>query len=131
LRELTNSKNLACTIAGLLDNKQAGDIEILNISNISVIADYFVICSANSGPHARTLSEYVTESLKKNNDILPQKEEADSKNRWYLIDYGDVIVHIMHHEERAYYAIEKFWSHACRIDRKEWQQELKSLKIDS
>ncbi len=128
MREL-DSRQYACLIAGLLHNKQAGDIEILNISNISVIADYFVICSANSGTHARTLSGYIRENLKNNNDRLPQKEEADLKNRWYLLDYGDIIVHIMHHEERTYYAIEKFWSHACRISRQEWQKEIENMEV--
>lgn len=124
-----NSRTFACLIAGILDKKQASDIDILNISNISVIADYFVICSANSSTHVKTLSGYVSEVIKKQCDILPNKEEADQKNRWYLLDYGDVVVHIMHHEERAYYAIEKFWSHACRISEQEWQEEIKELEV--
>lgn len=124
-----NSRELVCVIAGLLDKKIAKDIEILNISNISVMADYFVICSGNSSPHVKTLASYVSETIKKYYGILPQKEEADLKNRWYLLDYGDVIVHVMHHEERAYYAIEKFWSHACRINEQEWQDEIKDLEV--
>ncbi|OGI01299.1 MAG: ribosome silencing factor [Candidatus Melainabacteria bacterium GWF2_37_15] len=124
-----NSREFACAVAGILDNRLAKDIDILNISNISVIADYFVICSATSSTHVRTLAGHVRETIKKLYEILPQKEEADSKNRWYLLDYGDVVVHIMHHEERSYYAIEKFWSHACRIDQKEWQEKVKELNI--
>lgn len=124
-----DSREFACVVAGVLDKKLGDDVDILNISNISVIADYFVICSANSPTHARTLASYARETVKKFYGILPQKEEADLRNRWYLLDYGDVVVHIMHREERAYYAIEKFWNHACRIKYREWQDEIEKLEV--
>lgn len=127
MREL-DSRKLACIIAGVLDDKLAKDIDILNISNISTIADYFVICSGNSSTHVRTLAGNVSEVLKKSFDTMPQKEESDLKNKWHLIDYGDVVVHIMHQEERQYYAIEKFWSHACRITTEEWMEEWNSQR---
>ena len=125
----SDSRRFACIVAGILNNKLAKDIEILNISNISIIADYFVICSATSGTHVKTLAGYVPEMIRKIYNIPPQKEEADLKNRWYLLDYGDVIVHIMHHEERRYYALEKFWCHACRISSKEWKEEIKDMEV--
>ena len=124
-----NSRTFACIIAEILDNKLAKDIDILNISNISVIADYFVICSATSSPHVRTLASHLAETLKKNYGIMLQKEEADLKNKWYLLDYGDVVVHIMHYEDRKYYALEKFWSHACRIGMQDWKKEIEGLNL--
>ena len=53
---------------------------------------------------------------------LTQKS-SDLKNRWNLLDYGDVVVHILHKEERETYAIEKFWNHAFRVDREKWEKD--------
>jgi len=112
----------ACTIAKILDEKLAKDITILNIKNVSVIADYFVICSAETTTQTKALSGYVREKIKELYEILPSGDETDTKNRWHLLDYGDIIVHIMHKEERQYYALEKFWSHACKVNQDEWEK---------
>jgi len=129
LKEL-ESRKLACIIARIMDNKLAKEIEILNISNISVISDYFVICSGTSNAHVKSLSANIAGILKKTYERMPQKEETDAKNRWNLIDYGDVIVHVMHNEERQFYALEKFWSHACKIPTEEWMEETKDLEFN-
>ena len=63
---------------------------------------------------------HAKEMLKKHFDRLPIRSENDIKNRWNLLDYGDVIVHILHKEERETYAIEKFWNHAFSISQDEW-----------
>lgn len=116
-----NTCKIACKAAQVLDDKLAKDIIILNISNVSSIADYFVICSGETSTQIRSLSEYVKEELKNSFELHPKGSETDAKNRWHLLDYGDVVVHIMHREERQYYAIEKFWSHACTVPRDEWK----------
>ena len=125
-----NIYQIACAVANVLDNKLAKDITILNIKNVSSIADYFVICSAETTTQVKALSGYVEDTVEKVYGLKPKGTETDSKNRWHLLDYGDIIVHIMHKEERQYYAIEKFWSHACKINQEEWEQEAESLKID-
>jgi len=117
-----SSYEIACEIARILDDKQAKDITILNISNVSVIADYFVICSGDTTTQVKALYGHVSQKMKEKYDLLPQGQETDAKNRWHLIDYSDIIVHIMHKEERQYYTIEKFWSHACKINQEEWSQ---------
>lgn len=129
MKELS-SRTLACVIARIMDNKLGKDIEILNLSNISVISDYFVICSAPSSTQVRSISAYIAETVKKNFGRLPRKEESDAKNRWHLVDYGDVVAHVMHQEERSYYALEKFWSHACKISEAEWMEETKELGLE-
>ena len=120
--ENENIYRLACLIAKTLDEKLAKDITILKISNVSSIADYFVICSAETTTQVKALSYYVEEEIEKTLNIKARGKEEDIKNRWHLLDYGDVIVHIMHKEERQYYTIEKFWSHACTISREEWEK---------
>ena len=123
----TASLKLASVIARVLDDNLAKDIVILDISNISVLGDYFVIASADSPNQVRALINYVRENIKKNMNINVSKDESDKKNRWNLLDYGDVIVHILHNEERELYAIEKFWNHALKIDREVWLENSKEF----
>ncbi len=119
----TSSDKFASVIARILDDKQGIDIKILNISNISVLADYFVICSSDTSTHAKALTGYVRDKIKQYFDRIPIGEENDLKNRWNLLDYGDVIVHILHKEERETYAIERFWNHAFCMEEDEWKQK--------
>lgn len=126
MQEIPSYKT-ACAIAGVLDDKLGKDITILNISQVSVLADYFVICSADTPTQVKALTEYVRERIKKWFNRIPIGEENDLKNRWNLLDYGDVIVHVLHKEERETYAIEKFWNHALVIKKEEWEKTSKEF----
>lgn len=117
------SDKLASVIARILDDKLGKDISILNISNVSVLADYFVICSADNSTQVRALTSYVREKIKDLFERLPNGQENDIKNRWNLLDYGDVVVHVLHKEERETYAIEKFWNHAFKVSEEHWKKE--------
>ena len=117
------SYKFACIVARFLDEKIAKDISILNISNVSSFADYFVICSAQSNTQVKALTENLADKVKQIFTRLPLGKENDVKNRWNLIDYGDVVVHILHQEDREAYAIEKFWNHAFSIPRDTWLKE--------
>ena len=118
-----NSNKLASVVARILDDKLGKDITILNISNVSVLADCFVICSADTPTQVRALTSYVKEKIKDLFERLPNGQESDLKNRWNLLDYGDVVVHILHKEERETYAIEKFWNHAFKVSEEKWKEE--------
>lgn len=120
--ELTSYK-FACVVARILDEKIAKDISILNISNVSSFADYFVICSAQTTTQVKALTENLSDKVKQTFSRLPHGKENDAKNRWNLIDYGDVVVHILHQEDRDAYAIEKFWNHAFSIPQETWLKE--------
>lgn len=120
-----SSEKLASIIARILDDKKAKDIAILNIGNVSVLADYFVICSADTSTQVRALSNYVRAKIKDIFERIPNGEENDLKNHWNLLDYGDVIVHVLHREERETYAIEKFWSHAFKVSEEKWLEDSK------
>jgi ribosome-associated protein len=106
-----------------MDEKKAKDIVILDIGRVSIMADYFVICSTDTSTQLRALSDVITLELKKKFERTPRSEQRDKSGRWYLLDYGDVVVHLLHKEAREYYAIEKFWSHAFVIDREKWLEE--------
>ncbi len=128
MEELSSYK-FASILARILDDKLAKDITILNISNVSMLADYFVICSADTNTQVKALTENVRERVKHLFGRIPAGEENDLKNRWNLLDYGDVIVHVLHKEERETYAIEKFWSHAFKVERSDWEEESKEYSI--
>ncbi len=123
------SKLLASVIARILDDKLGKDISILNIGHVSSLADYFVIVTGDSTPQVKALMESVREGIKKEFERLPIRMENDAKNRWNLLDYGDVVVHVLHRDERETYAIEKFWNHAFRISEAEWKELSKDYTI--
>lgn len=122
MSEELDSKKLACVIARTLDDKLGKDITILNISNVSSLADYFVIVTGDSTPQVKALMNNTKEGIKELFSRAPIRMENDLKNRWNLLDYGDVVVHILHKEERETYAIEKFWSNAFSIAEDEWRE---------
>ncbi|MFR1672016.1 MAG: ribosome silencing factor [Candidatus Gastranaerophilaceae bacterium] len=122
MTEELDSKKLACIIAGTLDDKLGKDITILNISNVSSLADYFVIVTGDSTPQVKALMENTKDKIKKLFGRSPLRMENDAKNRWNLLDYGDVVVHILHRDERETYAIEKFWNNAFSISEEEWRE---------
>ncbi len=84
------------------------------MKGLTVIADYFVICSGSSTTQVRAIADFIEEDLKKRG-IKPVGIEGAENARWVLMDYGDVIVHIFEEETRAYYELEKFWLDAPRI----------------
>ena len=122
MSEITSYK-LACVIARILDEKLGKDIAILNISNVSSFADYFVICSADASTQVKALTEAVKLRVRELFSRQAVRIENDMKNRWNLLDYSDVVVHILHKEERELYAIEKFWNHAFSVSEEEWLKE--------
>ena len=122
--ELTSYK-FACIVARFLEEGIAKDISILNISNVSSFADYFVICSAQTSTQVKALTENLSDKVKSTFSRLPIGRENDVKNRWNLIDYGDIVIHILQQDEREAYAIEKFWNHAFSIPQETWMNESK------
>ncbi len=125
MTEEVSSKKLSSIIARVLDDKKAVDISVLNVANVCVLSDYFVIASATSTTQVKGLTSSLREKIKELFGRIPNGDENDLKNRWNLLDYGDVIVHIMHTEVRESYALEKFWNHALKISREEWEEESK------
>ena len=96
-------------IINALDEKKAEEIKTLDISNVSVMADYFIIASGNNRNQLQAIADNVTEKLHKIGYTLKQIEGYESAN-WILMDYGDVIVHIFDKENRLFYDLERIWS---------------------
>ncbi len=124
-----SSKKLSSVIARILDDRKASDILVLNVANVCVLSDYFVIASASSATQVKGLTSSLREKVKELFGRIPNGDENDLKNRWNLLDYGDVIVHIMYNAERENYALEKFWNHALKVSREEWEEESKEYAL--
>ena len=122
MSENMDSKQFACIVARFLDDKLGKNIAILNIGHVSSLADYFVIVTGDSTPHVKALMESVKDNTKKLLNRMPVRMENDKRNRWNLLEYGDVVVHILHKEERETYAIEKFWNNAYSVSEDEWKE---------
>ncbi len=121
----TTSYKFACAAARILDENKAQNIKILNISSVSSFADYFVIASSDTSTQIKALTQNTADSIKKIFNRIPSGREDDAKNKWNLLDYGDVVIHILQNTERETYAIEKFWSHAYSVDKEAWLAESK------
>lgn len=104
-----NSKELALQIAKILDAKKAIDVVVLDISHLTIIADYFVIASGNTEIQVRALCDELLKSMSEQG-IEARGQEGYRHGRWVVLDYGDVIVHIFHREDRAFYNLERLWA---------------------
>lgn len=119
------SIKLASAIARILDDNKAQDIVILNVENVCSLSDYFIIATGISTPQIRGLTETLRKKIKDIFKRIPIGEEIEKQNKWNLLDYGEVVVHIMTQENRETYKIEKFWAHGLTVSRETWQENSK------
>lgn len=110
-----DSKKLALECRELADNRKAEDIVVLDVAEISSIADYFVIASGTSEPHLRAISDEITEKLREEHGIRPRAVDGTLQAGWLVLDYFDVIVHIMRNEVRSHYDLEGLWGDAPAV----------------
>ena len=109
-----NLKKRAVKAAELAIDKKAKDTVVLELKDLSSIADYFVICSGENQAQIKAIAESIDEYFSKNK-IHPLGREGMDSAKWVLLDYGDIVVHIFNDETRPYYDLEKFWIDAPRV----------------
>lgn len=97
------------------EDKKAVDVTALNLKEVSLVADYFVICSGNSDTQVQAIATEIRKQAEKNGARIRGLEGMDTA-RWVLIDLGDVIVHVFHRDEREYYSLERLWSDAKVVE---------------
>ena len=96
-------------------DKKAEDPVIINLKDLTTLADYFVVFTATSDTHARTIADEIRKKLK-DAGILPLSFEGYDTANWILMDYGDIIVHIFRPEFREIYSLETLWMDAPRVE---------------
>jgi len=112
---LPASRDVALAAARAAAEKQGERIVVLDVRELIVITDYFVIVSAGSERQARTIVEEVERSLR-DLGVKPLRREGESEGLWVLLDYVDVVVHVFRAEERDFYDLERLWGDAPRVE---------------
>ncbi len=110
-----DSRMLALLCRDLANNKKADNVVVLDVRNVSSVTDFFVVASGSSEPHLRALESEIRDRLREEHAIKPTHAEGNAAGRWIVIDYFDVIVHLMHPEVREKYDLEGLWSDALKI----------------
>ena len=110
-----DSKKLALLCRELADNRKAEDIVVLDVRKISSVTDYFVIASGTSEPHLRAIMDEISDTLHEEHDITPTGKDGTINTAWVVLDYFDVMVHVMRAEARERYDLEGLWNDAPRV----------------
>ncbi|WP_134687180.1 ribosome silencing factor [Brevibacillus migulae] len=108
------TQDLARLVVHAAEEKKAENLITLDIQNLSVIAEYFVICHGNNERQVQAIVKEIQEQAHKNGYNVRGVEGLD-EGRWVLVDLGDVVVHVFHREEREFYNIERLWGDAPRV----------------
>ena len=109
-----DTKELLQVIAIACDEKNAENLIALDMQNISLIADYFLICHANNPRQTQAIAEAVKKTVEEKG-IIVKHMEGYEQGKWIIIDTGAVLCHIFHHEERQYYNLERLWGDATQV----------------
>lgn len=110
-----DSRKLALLCRELADNKKAEEIVILDVREVSSVTDYFVIASGTSEPHLRAIVDEITDTLRERQNLRPKTIDGTLQAAWIVLDYFDVIVHIMRQDIRERYDLETLWGDAPRV----------------
>ena len=112
---MEQSKLMARLAYQALDDKKGEDIQVIDISQVSVLADYFIIANGNSESQVRALVDNVEEELSNAGYEMTQREGYGSGN-WVLMDFGEIIVHVFDKENRLFYDLERIWRDGKHVD---------------
>ncbi len=110
-----DSRKLALCCRELADQKKAEDIVILDVRKLSSVTDYFVLATGASDPHLRAIVEEITDKLQQQFNLRPCARDGTWRTQWVVIDYFDVIVHVMRADTREHYSLESLWGDAPRV----------------
>ena len=111
---MRTAKEVAAIAAKALDSKKGIDLRLIEISDISTLADYFLICTASSNTHVRTLCDAVEEAMDEAGEPMVGRE-GHRGGTWVVLDFGCVVVHVFTEETRAFYDLERLWQDGKRL----------------
>ncbi len=110
---------MALAAAAAISDKKGFDVVLLDVSDLVVVTDVFLIATGTSSRHVKTLVEEVDRVLKEDLERRPLRREGVEHGKWVLLDHGDVVVHAFDRETRDYYSLELLWADAPRIEYEE------------
>lgn len=104
------SEKLHNVIKNIIDDAKGRDIHVIDVRDVSDVTDFLVIASGTSSRHVSSMADRIISTLRDEHDVKPLGSEGKQSGEWVLVDYGDVVVHIMQPETRDFYQLEKLWS---------------------
>jgi ribosome-associated protein len=110
-----DSRQLALLCRDLADNKKAENLVILDMRKVSSVADFFVLCTGTSEPHLRAVVDEITERLREDHGLRARAIDGSLQTAWIVLDYFDVIIHVMRADLRERYDLEGLWGDAPRL----------------
>ena len=113
-----DSKKLALLCRDLAENRKAENVVVLDVREVSSITDYFVVATGTSEPHLRAVVSEITDKLRDDHDLKPKSHDGSLQTSWIVLDYFDVIVHIMRADVREHYKLEDLWGDAPQVKAK-------------
>ena len=112
---MKSSKDWALIAAEAAAEKKAEDVLAINVAELLVVTDYFVIATGRTNIQVKAIADEVEEQLRTRGGIKPIGIEGATEAKWVLLDYGDLVIHVFQPEEREFYRLEKLWSDAPRL----------------
>ena len=123
-----DSKQLALLCKEFAENRKAENVQVLDVSKVSSVTDFFVIATGSSEPHIRAIVSEITDRLRTEHGLKPNSVDGDIRTPWQVMDFFDVIVHVMRHETRDKYDLESLWGDAPRLKTRKPRAKAKSVK---
>jgi ribosome-associated protein len=109
------SKKLALLCRDLAENRKAENVVVMDVREVSSVTDYFVVASGTSEPHLRAITDEITDKLRADHDTRPRAVDGTLQTAWVVLDFFDVIVHVMRADMRERYNLEALWGDAPQI----------------
>ncbi len=111
---------LARQAARICDDRKARDIRLLDVRRSSGLADYFVLATAESSTHLQAVQHHITQNLKDAHGLVPLHRDGAGSAQWTVLDYGGLVIHLMHPQAREFYQLERLWEDARPV---EWAED--------
>lgn len=116
---MTGSREFAIAAARAASSKKAQDVVVMQVRDLIVITDFFVLATGTSDRQVRTIAQEI-ENVLRAQGMKPVRREGQREGRWVLLDFVDFVAHVFHQEERDYYGLERLWSDAPLV---EWEDQ--------
>lgn len=105
-----DSEVLAKHCVAVCEERRAENVVLFDVRETSVLADYYLLCTATSMPHIRAISDHLKIDVQGEFGLMPRAKEGDASSEWVIVDYGVVIVHILDGDRRRFYNVEELWN---------------------
>lgn len=112
---MDSTKDWAVLAASAASDKKAEDIIVIEVADLLVVTDYFVIATGRNDRQVKTIADEVEDQLRERAGIKPIGREGQDEGKWVLLDFGDLVIHVFQPEEREFYRLEKLWGDAPRV----------------